>query len=80
MEFIQVIDFNIFIQYIVFENLHSQQRIKGLACILNKVFHIVIHKLDAFPRRPLSPTQLHRLKYRVCTQFLLPLAGQFGPY
>ena len=76
----QVIDFKLNIQFIIFENLSSQPRIKGLARILKKVFHIVIHKLDAFSRRPLSPTQVHRLKYRVCTQFLLPLAGQFGPY
>jgi hypothetical protein len=76
----QAIDFNNIIYFIIFENLNQQQRIKGLARILEKVFHIVIHKLDAFPHRPLSPTQLHRLKYRVCTQFLLPLAGQFGPY
>jgi hypothetical protein len=76
----QAIDFNNIIQFIIFENLHLQQRIKGLACILKKVFHIVIHKLDAFSHRPLSPAQFHRLKYRVCTQFFLPLAGQFGLY
>jgi hypothetical protein len=76
----QVIDFNKIIQFITFENLSSQPRIKGLARILKKVFHIVIHKLDAFSCRPLILTQLHRLKYRVCTQFLLQLAGQFGPY
>jgi len=44
----QVIDFNINIQFKIFENLSSQPRIKGLARILKKVFHIVIHKLDAF--------------------------------
>jgi len=76
----QVIDFNNIIHLTIFENLSLQQRIKDLACILKKVFHKVIHKLDAFSHRPLSPSQLHRLKYRVCTQFLLPLAGQFGPY
>jgi hypothetical protein len=76
----QAIDFNNIIHFTIFENLSQQQRIKGLASILEKVFHIVIHKLDAFSHRPLSPTQLHRLKYRVCTQFLLPLAGQFGLY
>jgi hypothetical protein len=76
----QVIDFNNIIHFIIFENIPIQQRIKGLARILKKVFHIVIHKLDAFSRRPLSPTQFHRLKYRVCTQLLLPPAGQYGPY
>jgi hypothetical protein len=45
----QVIDFNKFIQFTIFKNLSLQQRIKGLGRILKKVFHIVIHKLDAFP-------------------------------
>ena len=52
----QVIDSNINIKFIIFENLNSQPRIKGLQHILKKVFHIVIHKLDAFFREPLSPT------------------------
>jgi hypothetical protein len=55
MTIMQVIDFNKFIQFTTFENLLIQQRIKGLARILKKVFHIVIHKLDAFSRRPLRP-------------------------
>jgi len=52
----QAIDFNNIIHFIIFENVSPQPRIKGLQRILKKVFHIVIHKLDAFFREPLSPT------------------------